>query len=63
MATLKDIKGDQIRYLDEDPVVQGIASGTWSSGGSYNTPRSSGAASGDIPSAILAGENLVQIIQ
>jgi hypothetical protein len=33
MTTLKGIKGDQIRYLDQDPVVQGIAGATWSSGG------------------------------
>jgi hypothetical protein len=29
MTTLKGIKGDQIRYLDEDPVVQGVAGGTY----------------------------------
>ena len=39
MTTLKGIKGDQIRYLDQDPVVQGVAGGTWSSGGSLNTAR------------------------
>jgi serine/threonine-protein kinase PknK len=40
MTTLKGIKGDQIRYLDEDPVVQGIAGGSWSSGGALNNSRS-----------------------
>ena len=39
MTTLKGIKGDQIRYLDQDPVVTGIPSGTWASGGSLNTGR------------------------
>ena len=46
MTTLKGIKGDQIRYLDEDPVVQGVAGGTWASGGSANTGRSYGGSSG-----------------
>ena len=55
MTTLKDIKGDQIRYLDEDPVVQGLAGGTWSSGGSLNTASREGGGSGTQTDAINVG--------
>ena len=36
MTTLKQIKGTAIQFLDEDPVVQGVAGGTWASGGALN---------------------------
>ena len=36
MATLKDIKGTNIQFLDADPVEY---VGTWSSGGTLNTAR------------------------
>ena len=36
MATLKQIKGTAIQFLDSDPVVY---AGSWSSGGSLNTAR------------------------
>jgi hypothetical protein len=56
MTTLKDIKGDQIRYLDEDPVVQGLAGGTWASGGSLNTGRYAyGGDGGTSGAAFVAG--------
>jgi hypothetical protein len=36
MTTLKNLKGTAIQFLDEDPVVQGVAGGTWASGGALN---------------------------
>ena len=36
MATLKQIKGSAIQFLDADPVVY---VGSWSSGGAMNTAR------------------------
>ena len=55
MATLKDIKGDQIRYLDEDPVVQGVAGGSWASGGNLNTAKSASGSTGSQTAAITFG--------
>ena len=54
MTTLKGIKGDQIRYLDQDPVVQGIASGTWASASSLNTSRGNGTSTGSATTAAIA---------
>ena len=48
MAKLKDIKGTNIQFLDEDPVLN---VGSWSSGGSLNTPRGQIAGFGTIPAA------------
>ncbi len=39
MATYKEIKGVTIQTLDEDPVLGGVAGGSWSSGGNLNTAR------------------------
>jgi hypothetical protein len=58
MTTLKGIKGDQIRYLDEDPVVQGVAGGTWASGGSLNTARSSISGAGTQTAAVAFGGDI-----
>ena len=35
MATYKEIKGVTIQTLDSDPVVGGVAGGSWSAGGSF----------------------------
>jgi len=58
MTTLKGIKGDQIRYLDEDPVVQGIAGGTWASGGNINNSRGEGTGAGTLTAGIIMGGRL-----
>jgi hypothetical protein len=55
MTTLKGIKGDQIRYLDQDPVVQGIAGGTWSSGENLPTGRAGPGAFGIQTAAVVFG--------
>ena len=39
MATYKEIKGVTVQTRDEDPVIGGVAGGSWSSGGSLNTGR------------------------
>ena len=41
MTTLKNLKGTAIQFLDEDPVIGGIAGGTWASIASTNTDRES----------------------
>ena len=39
MATYKEIKGVTVQTLDSDPVIGGVAGGSWSSGGDLNTAR------------------------
>jgi hypothetical protein len=41
MATYKEIKGVTVQTRDEDPVIGGVAGGTWSSGGTLNSDRES----------------------
>ena len=55
MTTLKDIKGDQIRYLDEDPTLAG---GAWASGGNLNTTRAGGGGAG-VQTAVIAISGIV----
>ena len=52
MATLKQIKGTAIQFLDEDPVVY---AGSWSSGGSVNTARQYGAGIGSSTAGLIFG--------
>jgi hypothetical protein len=52
MATLKEIKGTAIQFLDEDPVVY---VGSWSSGGALNTARSNLAGAGTQTASIMFG--------
>ena len=52
MAKLKDIKGSAIQYLAEDPIEY---VGSWASGTSINTARSSGGSAGTKTSAIFFG--------
>ena len=52
MATLKQIKGSAIQFLDEDP-VQYV--GSWSSGGSVNTARRYGAGIGSSTAGLIFG--------
>ena len=55
MASLKKILGSNIRVLDDDPVVGGIAGASWSSGGSLNTGRQGGGRFGNKGEQIVAG--------
>ena len=55
MATYKEIKGVTIQTLDSDPVVGGVAGGSWSSGGNMNEGRVAGAGSGTQTASIFAG--------
>ena len=55
MATYKEIKGVTIQTLSEDPVVGGVAGGTWSSGGNLNEGRTRSAASGTQTATIFGG--------
>ena len=41
MATYKEIKGATVQTRDEDPVIGGVAGGTWSTGGTLNSDRES----------------------
>ena len=52
MATLKQIKGSAIQFLDADPVVY---AGSWSSGGSVNTARQYGAGIGSSTAGLIFG--------
>ena len=55
MATYKEIKGVTIQTLDSDPVVGGVAGGSWSSGGNLNEGRTRSAASGTQTATIFGG--------
>jgi len=52
MATLKEIKGTAIQFLDADPVEY---VGSWSSGGSVNTARQYGAGIGSSTAGLIFG--------
>ena len=41
MATYKEIKGVTVQTRDTDPVIGGVAGGTWSTGGTLNSDRES----------------------
>tara|TARA_R100001079_G_scaffold110600_1_gene86619 strand:- start:45 stop:1898 length:1854 start_codon:yes stop_codon:yes gene_type:complete len=55
MATYKEIKGVTIQTKDSDPVVGGVAGGSWSSGGNLNEGRTRSAASGTQTATIFGG--------
>jgi hypothetical protein len=59
MTTLKGIKGDQIRYLDQDPVLQGVAGGSWASGGDLNEAKIPGFGVGTGATSGLVGGGYV----
>ena len=55
MATYKEVKGVTIQTLDEDPVLGGVAGGTWSSGGTVNNARDLLGGAGPQTSALVFG--------
>ena len=55
MATYKEIKGVTIQTLDSDPVVGGVAGGSWSSVASMNTARNYVSGAGIATAAIASG--------
>ena len=55
MATYKEIKGATIQTRDSDPVIGGVAGGSFSSGGNLNTPRGNAGASGLQTAALYFG--------
>ena len=55
MATYKEIKGVTVQTLDSDPVIGGVAGGSWSSGGDLNTARKGLSGFGVLTANIVAG--------
>ena len=55
MATYKEIKGVTVQTRDEDPVIGGVAGGSWSSGGDLNTARKASMGFGILTANIVAG--------
>ena len=57
MATYKEIKGVTVQTLDSDPVIAGVAGGSWSTGGTTGTTAQARFGFGTLTAGVACGGN------